>query len=111
MRFLLSFLFGGDSLAKQLRFDIDSLVSMKTAIEGQMECLRTADNSVQEQMKQLKIGWNTPAGKKFFEEQNTEWETEIQNYIDTMKTLVSMLDYAIGEYEEIQRKVNSLMIE
>lgn len=94
----------------RLEFDLERLSAMSEKLEKVAEELSGTGASLQEKMEQLRKGWNTPAGKAFFENQTTSWTDEVEKYIQILQTMKSMIDYASEEYSRVEDLANTLSI-
>ena len=70
---------------------------MRELAKGLTDCLNDLVNS----------GWTTNAGKAFQNMVTTNWEQNIEKYADLLDTLQSILNEAVGEYEELIQEVEN----
>ena len=92
----------------ELEFDVDKLRSTREKCEELTKALEERQKGLQSSLETLKKGWNTPAGKKFFETKDNDWSEQVNHYIDIAKAVISLLDCAIKEYAEIEAKAQQL---
>lgn len=94
-----------------LKFDIEQFQIMSSKLRNLAEDLEVLEKDLSGEMDVLREGWETPAGRKFFEQQNTEWSAQVKSYIRTIETLKDMIDYAIEEYSIVEQAVNAVYVE
>ncbi len=98
-------------VAVRLKFDLETLNSFSSEISAISAELSELHTDTQDQLKELRTKWNTPAGKEFFEKQNTDWSSTVQDYVKILETLKEMIDYASEQYGEVQRLAEALSIQ
>lgn len=98
-------------MAARLKYDLDSLGNLSQTIGSLSQELSELHTTIQEQMKQLRQDWDTPAGRKFFETQNTDWSAEVKNYVKILSTLKDMIDYAIGQYDNLKTDAEKISVQ
>lgn len=94
--------------SKELEFDVDKLRSTKEKCEKLIQDLADKQDELQSSLEELRKDWNTDAGKKFFERQDTDWSEQVEHYIKIANAVVSLLECAIKEYAEIEAKAQEL---
>lgn len=92
----------------KLQFDLDRLGSMRDAISNNTTSLKMQNDSLKKKMETLKSQWNTPAGKKFFEEQDLDWNKSVDAYLAVMEDLKTMIDEAISQYEAVKAEADKI---
>lgn len=94
----------------QLKFDTDALSALAAAIESAISDIEEQHRKVEENIASLKVGWNTPAGKSFFEKVDTNWSPEVKNFTDILETLRTMVYNAVNEYADLKEEAEKLKI-
>lgn len=97
-------------MASKINFEMESLEALKAETASLKENLTDINTRLREKMDELKEDWKTPAGIDFFENQKTNWDPEIKNYINILETLEKMIGEAIQKYEDVEREANRLSI-
>lgn len=93
-----------------LKFDIEKLRSTKETCEKLKNTLVNQKTSLISNLEVLRNEWNTPAGKKFFEDQNTDWVAQTGNYINITNAVEELLDTAILQYEKVADEARRLSL-
>ena len=93
-----------------LKFNIEKLTTMKTKCEESRTELDTLNKELTKALEQLKKDWNTPAGKKFFEDLTDDWSQQVEQYKTITAAIEELLQTAINEYSPIQDEANALSI-
>lgn len=93
-----------------LKFDVEKLTTVKNKCDYLIKTINDLRDNLNENLTNLKNDWNTPAGKKFFAEQDTNWIERVKNYTDTADVIVKLLNKAISEYESIEEKAKGLKL-
>lgn len=96
---------------ERLEFNLDSLQKFLTEINTLQEELQSLASTIQDEMVNLNAGWNTPAGRKFFENQDYQWADEVEHYVDILETLKGMIQYAHQRYSEVKETAEKIEIE
>lgn len=86
---------------KELEFDIEKLKSTKEKCENLATEINDLKDILLEELNQLKKDWNTDAGKVFFAEQDTDWTSQVNKYVEITNTISKLLDTAITNYQEL----------
>lgn len=93
-----------------LKFDIDKLK------QTQKKC-NELENKIGEDKKflmglleELKKDWQTDAGKEFFNEQNTDWEAQVDNYVKIIGAVSELLTVAINQYQIVIDEAEKLSV-
>lgn len=87
-----------------LAFDTALFNDCAEKYEGYAEDLNDISNELEITMAKLtdvSNGWNTPAGKKFKSMVVDDWDTNIEQYTDLLKTLADMIRQAAKDYESL----------
>lgn len=93
-----------------ITYDIDMLRSAKSAIDNLKETLDTDNQNLTIALENLKNGWNTSAGKKFFEDHKDTWSEYVKKYVQKLTGVSDMLQKAIDQYEKIGSDVRNLKV-
>lgn len=98
-------------MANKLKFDIDMLASFQTEVSNLTSSLKETSAQLTSDMEQLQKDWNTPAGKKFFEENKVDWQEHVDRYVEMLDVLYEMIGAAIREYEEVEAAAANITCE
>ena len=96
--------------AKELKYDIEEIDNMKNKLETMASELQECKRNVNKSLTNLKVGWKTPAGKKFFEDVDIKWRDETDKYIKTINAVKELLEEASMHYETVSDTINNLKI-
>lgn len=90
----------GDSTS--LKFDVSEFSKMRTQIQTTSSDLATFKTQLLQEIKTLRENWETPAGKKFTEEVDTDWASQIDKYITIIDAVDELLEVAEKNYREVE---------
>ena len=93
-----------------LEFDIDKLIATKNLCNEVATSLKNKKDSLIGILENLRKEWNTPAGEKFFNEQNDDWAAQTDNYIRITEAIAKLMESAISEYEQVADEARRLKI-
>lgn len=93
-----------------LEFDIDKLIATKKLCNEVATSLKNKKDSLIGILENLRKEWNTPAGEKFFNEQNDDWAAQTDNYIRITEAIAKLMESAISEYEQVADEARRLKI-
>ncbi len=91
-----------------LSYDLDDLKNAKKAIKGLKDELDACNTALNNDLTELKKGWDTDAGKKFFKDHKDTWTVYVKKYVKKLNGLQSMLQAVITEYDKIDDEVSKL---
>ena len=91
-------------MANRLKFDMDAFASFQKEVSNLTSSLKEANT-------QLQKDWNTPAGKKFFEENKVDWQEHVDRYVEMLDVLYEMIGAAVREYEEVEAAAANITCE
>lgn len=91
-------------------YDIDRLEEAKEAIDELIDNLNNDDKKLTEALADLKAGWKTDAGTKFFDEHKDTWSEYVKKYVKKLTGVSTMLQKAIDRYENIGSEVKNLKV-
>lgn len=97
-------------MVSRVKFDLEYFIKMSDKLEELSKELITLDKDLRKSMEILRVSWDTPCGREFFESQAMEWSRQIYAYVNVLETLQEMVDYAKTEYQEIENCARSLSI-
>lgn len=92
-----------------LKFDVAEFSKMRKKIQETSRELSELKTSLLQELEDLKEDWNTPAGKKFTAEVDTDWAKQVDKYItiiDAVEELIEVAEKSYGEVEEIVNKIS-----
>lgn len=94
----------------ELKFDVDKLRETKAKCDEIKVSLTEKKTNLIKQLEDLRKDWQTDAGKAFFEDQNTDWEAQVDNYVRITDAISKLLDVAITQYEKVVSEAKRLNI-
>lgn len=93
-----------------LKFDIGKLEETKAKCVNTKDTLAKEKDRLVKQLEDLQKEWQTPAGKKFFEDQNDDWAKQIDNYVRITEGITSLIEIAINQYQAVIDEAKSINI-
>lgn len=91
-------------------YDIDKLKKAKEAIDDLIDNLNDDNQKLTKALVDLKAGWKTDAGTKFFDEHKDTWSEYVKKYVKKLTGVSDMLQKAIDRYENIGSEVKNLKV-
>ncbi|MCL2224532.1 MAG: WXG100 family type VII secretion target [Defluviitaleaceae bacterium] len=90
-----------------LEFDLNKLHTARNKCNEIAQTLTSEKNTLLTQLQALRQEWNTPAGRRFFNDQNTDWAAQVEQYVQITNALSDLLGVAAQRYgvvfEDAQR--------
>lgn len=93
-----------------IEVDLEQLKNAKSAVDDLIDILNEDSKNLNESLKELKAGWKTNAGKKFFKDHNDTWTEYVSRYVKKLSGVSSMLEKAAAQYEEFGNEVTNLQV-
>lgn len=93
-----------------LIYDTEKLNKAKKALDALRDDLDEDLGALDTALEDLKKGWNTEAGKTFFEDHQDTWSIYVRQYTKKLEGVSNMLLEAINEYDQVSQKVENLSI-
>ena len=93
-----------------LEFDIDKLNNMKTTCTTLSKEIEDSKKALFDDLEMLKSNWQTDAGKKFFEELDTNWVSHVEKYKQVAEEIEKLLDVAIKEYSTLVEEAKAIKL-
>lgn len=93
---------------KELKFDIEKLNDMKKSLADSANDLETYKEKVLQSLDNLKKDWNTPAGKNFMDNVDTNWTSEVDKYIKIIGAVEKLLDEAATQYAIVEDEIEKV---
>ena len=93
-----------------ITYDIEALELARLSVDNLITTLNSCKNNLDEDMKELRAGWQTDAGNKFFEEHMDTWSIYVEKYILKITGVRDMLAKAKEYYEKIDNEVTNLKV-
>ena len=94
----------------ELAFNLDDLEKLRKQTETVCKDLREQRDNLEKGLTQLRQEWNTPAGRYFFEQFDTDWEAEVKKFENTLKIFEEILKDAIDEFQKVVDKADSIQL-
>lgn len=96
----------------KLEFDLDKLRQMKSSIEKTSKDLVATKTALVQSLEDLRRKWNTPAGRKFYEETvNTNWVNNVDRYVGILEAVAELLQEAISNYAEVENEIEKIKLQ
>lgn len=95
----------------ELAFDLDDLRTLQTRTESVCSELCEQRDKLKAGLEQLRKDWNTEGGRYFFEQIDTDWETEVTKFENTLTVFSEVLADAIEQFEEVLEKAKTVKID
>lgn len=93
-----------------LKFDVDQLKNTKQKCEALRDEIISLKDNLLDGLEELRKDWNTPAGKVFFEEQDTDWTKQVDNYVKITDAISELLGVAITGYEGLVEEAKTIKL-
>lgn len=93
-----------------ITYDINKLEKAKEAIDELIDNLNDDNKKLTEALADLKAGWQTDTGTKFFDEHKDTWSEYVKKYVKKLTGVSNMLQKAIDRYENIGSEVKNLKV-
>ena len=93
-----------------LKFDIEKLNNMKSTCANFSTVIDGLKKDLFDDLNSLKNDWQTDAGKKFFEELDTDWVNHVEKYIQIAGEIEKLLDVAIKEYSTLIEEAKTIKL-
>ena len=91
-------------------YDIDKLKKAKEAIDGLIDSLNDDNQKLTEALADLKAGWKTDTGAKFFDEHKDTWSEYVKKYVKKLTGVSNMLQKTIDRYGNIDSELKNLTV-
>ena len=91
-----------------LKFDISKISEMRKKLQDTADDLVSLKTTLLQEIAELKQKWDTPAGRKFSSEVNTDWGTQVGKYVNIIKAVDQLLAVAESNYQHVENKANSI---
>lgn len=93
-----------------LEFDLEKLKNTKQKCEDLATEISELKTELLEELDGLRKDWNTLAGKTFFEEQDTDWTAQVDNYVKITSAISELLGVAITGYEGLVEEARAIKL-
>lgn len=96
-----------------LKFDIDEIKKMKKLCDDLINGPESIVNKTTElngNLEDLRNKWNTPAGRKFFQDLEDDWSDQVAQYTKIVGAVSELLQEAITQYEPVKDAAKNLTI-
>jgi len=87
-------------------------ITYQSLMEGKamINCKGKMRVAILEELEGLKRDWKTDAGKVFFAEQDTDWTSQVENYVKITNAIADLLNVAITGYESLVEEAKALKL-
>lgn len=99
-------LFG--STPTSLKFDVAEIKKMRKKIQDTANDLKNFKTTLLNELDTLKKQWDTPAGKKFTSDVDTDWGTQVEQYIKIMNAVDELLEVAETNYTTVEEDAKKI---
>lgn len=89
-----------------LEYDVAALNAMKKSVDDTCTEVKESKKNLIQNLDSLKTAWNTPAGKKFFQDIDTDWGPKVDKYAAALDTLSQMLESASKSYKTLDDEIS-----
>ncbi len=93
---------------KELKFDVEQLQKMQTTLREMATDLKDYKVELENALEQLKCDWNTPAGKKYLAQIDTDWGKQVEQYVTVIEAVESLLEEAVKQYAFVEEAVEKV---
>ena len=94
----------------ELKFDIDKLRETIAKCDEIKDTLTKRKTELIGELEELREKWQTEAGRTFFQDQNSDWEAQVDNYVKITDAISKLLAAAIVQYENVVSEAKQLNI-
>lgn len=91
-------------------YDIERIQNAKKSIDDLKDNLDESLGQLNKSLADLKNGWQTDAGRKFFDEHKDTWTKYVKKYVKKLEGVSNMLNSVCEEYERASQEVKNLKI-
>ena len=95
----------------QLEFDTENLREQAMVIQGLANDLENAQNSLRNNLTQLRDDWKTAAGEEFFKKFDDDWVKLLDDHIEMLRALTVALQNAIDAYDPLATEYSNINLE
>lgn len=95
----------------ELAFDLDNLKELRDGTTTVCSNLRVQRDNLTKGLQQLRKEWNTEAGRFFFDQVDTNWESDIKKYENTLNVFENVLSDAIDQFEKVVEEADKIQID
>lgn len=97
-------------MASELKFDIEKLQAMRKKCQEAEDDMEELKNDLKKGLEQLREDWQTDAGRKFFANSDYDWETQVEQYKQTIRRIRGLLETAIVSYHDVMAEANEMKV-
>lgn len=91
-----------------LKFNVEKISKMRTKIQETATELMEFKTTLLQEVDNLKKNWQTPAGKKFTSEVNTDWAKQVEKYVTIIEAVDELLEVAENNYRDVEEEVKKI---
>lgn len=95
----------------ELAFDLDDLKKLRDDTKTVCGDLCVQRDNLKKGLQQLRKEWNTEAGRFFFDQIDTNWESNIKKYENTLNVFEEVLTDAINQFEKVVEEAEKIQID
>lgn len=95
----------------ELAFDLENLKKLRNHTKIVCKSLCEQHDNFKKGLDQLRKDWNTDAGRYFFKQVDTDWESNIKKFENTLMIFEEVLTDAIEQFEMVLEKAKSIKID
>lgn len=91
-----------------LYLDKDAFVAASKELRDKCEELKKLKTNIRQSFEQLKIDWDSDAGKKFFDKFENDLITNLDKYSTVFEYMSNNLSIASGKYDDVFRAADAV---
>lgn len=91
-----------------LKFDLDSISSMRKKLQETAKELTDYKVTLIKEVETLKANWRTTAGKKFTQNIDTDWSSQVDKYVKVINAVDELLAVAESDYKAVADKAKTV---
>ena len=84
-----------------LQYDTEKMIEVKQVYADAVSKMTEIQKKMQKMVDSVKEGWDTDAGKAFFEKYDEEWLKGFNQYKEVLRHMSENLNTAQGKYTEV----------
>lgn len=91
-----------------LKFDVDAISSMRKKLQETAKELTDYKVTLIKEVEALKANWRTTAGKKFTQNIDTDWSSQVDKYVKVINAVDELLAVAESDYKAVADKAKTV---
>lgn len=91
-----------------LKLDQEEMISTEMCYNQEAEKMEQLRISLMEAVVELRTGWDSEAGKVFFDQFDDVWQKGMKNYAEVIKHMAKNMRIANTKYQEVIEQAQAL---